>query len=323
MSIWKVIKHPVFVFVACQIVWIAILLLWVLWSVDLMNTFQQINLKRLEGIDNQGTITVLVVGCILLGMLLVGSVMLFIFGQKQSQLFRAQQSFMSSVTHELRSPLASLKLTFDTLEKRKLPQEMHKQIISNAGKDIERLSRLVNQVLITARLDRGIAAFADENTETLKLKNLIASIVDRTKWLDAELSERLTIDISDGLEVRVSRFAITLVLTNLIENAIKYSEPKTPIFVRAAGAGNCRLQISVTDQGYGLEKNEKRKIFKLFHRGPTASTKAIPGTGVGLFLVKNILKIIGGSVEVDSGGPNQGSTFTISLPQKDLRPIES
>ena len=319
MPILRLLKHPIFIFVICQILWIAILLLWVLWSVDLLNTFHQINLKRIEGIDSDGTITVLVVGCILLGMLLVGSVTLFIFGQKQSYLFRAQQDFLSSVTHELRSPLASLQLTFETLNHRKVDPDTQKKLFENAGRDIERLGRLVNQVLISARLDRGIAAFTDEKVEDLQLKILLEQAMDRAKWLDSNLTSRVSIRCPSYITIYVSKPALMLVLSNLIENAIKYSDQSSPIEIKAWVTQEGRVQISIIDQGLGIQKEQIQRIFRLFQRGPIASKKAIPGTGVGLFIVKGILKVLGGKVWAESDGPGKGSTFNVLLPKGILK----
>ena len=321
MPILRILKHPIFIFIICQVLWIAILLLWVLWSVDLLNTFHQINLKRIEGIDSDGTITVLVVGCILLGMLLVGSVTLFVFGQKQSYLFRAQQDFLSSVTHELRSPLTSLQLTFETLNKREVDIPTQKKLFDHAGRDIERLGRLVNQILISARLDRGIAAFTDEKVEDIQLKVLLKMAAERAGWLDQELDKRLTIRCPSYINIYFSRPALMLILSNLIENAIKYSEKPTPIDIKAWVTQEGRVQISIRDQGLGIQKEEIKRIFRLFQRGPIAAKKAIPGTGVGLFIVKGILKVLRGKVWAESEGPGKGSTFHILLPKGILRQV--
>jgi len=315
-STLKFITHPIFIFVASQIVWISLTILWIRWFANAMETIEFLKKSSYLSLESSTTPMALIIGCILLGMLLVGSIWIFVVSQKQAQFLRKQQAFVSSVTHELRSPLASLKLMIETAEARRVPTEVQTQMLSMAKKDIERLLRLVNQVLISSRLDRGVEDFS-KSEEELHLKSMLIQSIERAAWLDSNIQDRVRIDCPDDLTLKASKMALLLIFGNIIENAVKYSPPLTPIQVRVDVSPNA-CTVSFKDFGFGLNSNEMKKIFRIFHRGKVATAKALPGTGVGLFLVKNIVRILGGKISVYSQGDNQGSTFTVELPIKNL-----
>lgn len=310
----KIAIHPIFIFVASQVVWVLVAILWVHWFVNAREIIQVLKSSFPSGIESHITITTLVIGCVLLGMILVGSTWIFVVSQRQSLTLKQQQNFVSSVTHELRSPLASLKLMIETAEARRLPFEMQSHLLSMAKKDIERLLRLVNQVLLSSRLDRGVEDFS-RTEEVLDIKTIVAQSVERAAWLDQNIQERIFIHCVDGLNIQASKNGLILIFGNLIENAVKYSPLKSPITIEIFEKSNV-IVVSIRDQGFGINSHDLKRVFKLFHRGQVAASKAIPGTGVGLFLVKSIVKILGGRIFVLSEGEGRGSTFTVELPMK-------
>ena len=318
----KVIRfllHPIFIFVLCQIVWLAITLLWVLYFADTIGEISKLNLQGSFSLSNSTAIGVMVAGCILLGVLLAGSVWTFILGQRQSYLFRVQQNFLSSVTHELRSPLASLQLAFETLQRRQLEPEIQQKMFQMAAGDIERLSRLVNQVLISARLDRGLETFAKDKPENLNLSFQIDAAIERTRWLDQNIAERMELSCSKDIFVKAPKSALQLILSNLLENAVKYSPGSSKIRVVVERMGTDSVQIAIADKGFGIPKSELKRVFRLFLRSEMANKKAIPGTGVGLFIVKAVITLLGGRVWAESAGEDQGTTFFVQLPAKDTQ----
>lgn len=151
----RYLMNPTAVFIALQAIWISLTILWVIWFTDETQELAKLSQKfGPDYFDETTSLIMLIVGCILLGMFAVGTIALFIFGQRQSKLIRQQRNFVSSVTHELRSPLSSLKLSLETMQKRDLSKEMNDKLLHIASSDIDRLSRLVNQILVSARLDR-------------------------------------------------------------------------------------------------------------------------------------------------------------------------
>jgi signal transduction histidine kinase len=313
-SALKVVIHPIFIFVASQVVWVVVAILWVHWFVNAREIIQVLKSSFPPGIESHITITTLIIGCVLLGMILVGSIWIFVVSQRQSLTLKQQQNFVSSVTHELRSPLASLKLMIETAEARRLPFEMQSQLLSMAKKDIERLLRLVNQILLSSRLDRGVEDFS-KSQELLDIKTIVSQSGERAAWLDQNIQDRIFIQCPEGLSIQASKSGLMLIFGNLIENAIKYSPLNSPIIIEIFEKSNF-IVVSIKDQGFGITSADLKRIFKLFHRGQVAASKAIPGTGVGLFLVKSIVKILGGRISVFSEGVGKGSTFTVELPMR-------
>ena len=287
--------------------------MWILWFVDSVQEISKIaEIVGSSTFDNHNTLMVLIIGCVLLGMLLLGTVLLFVTSQRQSHLMIQQKSFVSSVTHELRSPLASLQLSFETMKSRDLDDRTLRKMQDMVLEDIERLTKLVDHILVSSRLDKGITGFSEES-QHLHLNHLIRQVSHQAQWLDANIKKRLQIICSENLAVLAPKPVVTLIVSNLLENAIKYSpkESTIKIIVSEKATG---VMIAVRDQGFGLCGRERKRIFRMFHRSPITQKKAIPGTGLGLFIVKSLAKTLGGDAWVESPGKDKGSTFFISFP---------
>ncbi len=310
----KRLTHPIFVFVLLQVVWLAFVVLWVVWFVNQKETLQQVSaLMGATSFEGTTGIMTLVIGSILLGMILVGTVVLFIFTQVQGSLLRQQKSFVSSVTHELRSPLASIQLSFETMQRPQLPEAVQSRLFTMVQRDIERLARLVDRILLSARLDRGILDYQSQ-WEVFNLKELIVRSLEESKYLDPNIRQRVTLICPEHLNVRSTRMGMEMILGNLVENAIKYSPRASKIEISVLRE-NYELRISVADNGYGVNTKDQRKIFKMFHRTPLATKNAVPGTGLGLYIVKSLVKSLRGQIWVESDGIGKGSTFWVAFPE--------
>lgn len=310
--IFNFVFHPITIFVALQLITIAIAILWVVYFVDQSALIAEAHKTfGSNHFDSSFALGALIAGCILLGMLIVGTISLFIFAQKQSMINQQQKSFVSSVTHELRSPLASLQLTAETIQHRQLDKTTMDKMSDMMTRDIGRLSKLVDQILLSAQLDRGL--WLSSSPETFSLHDIIQSCLDDAPHLDQNLRDRVVIKISGPLLVHQKKQAMMIVIGNLLENATKYSPAETPISIRAFHA-NDLITIEVSDCGIGLDPEDKKRIFRLFHRGKQALRRAIPGTGLGLFIVQNIVHALGGNIRVESPGLGQGCTFVVNIP---------
>ena len=314
----KWLTHPIFVFVGLQIVWLTIVILWVVWFLGQQETLA--SLKKIIGtastVNPTTGIFTLVVGCVLLGIILVGTVVLFVFIQVQSSLLRQQKSFVSSVTHEIRSPLASLQLSFETLQRHKLGEATRDKIFNMVNKDLERLSLLVERILIAGRLDKGIIDYKNSPDE-IEVKELILHVLAQQLHLDQKLERRIAITCPEHLVLQGSRLGLSIVLGNLVENAVKYSPNDSPIIILVQ-LKDYELWISIEDKGFGLSKKELRKVFKMFHRSPQAQARAVPGTGLGLFIVRSVTMSMGGRIWVESDGLGKGSRFTVALSRSNV-----
>jgi len=310
----RLLAHPITIFVLLQIFWVAFIVMWIIYVVNRQNELTELaaNLGATFLTSNQ-TLVTLVAGIVLLVLILLGIVGLFVWGQKQQRMIRQQRRFVSSVTHELRTPLASLKLANETLIYRNLNEEAKAKILSLSLLDIDRLSRMVDQILVSARLDRGILLF-DQDVESLDVAVQIEELIDGLRHTDSDIHSRIHIHCAENLHFKTSKTAFNLVVGNLIENACKYSAKGTLVEVDVS-LDRGHLKIMIRDQGVGLEPKEQKRIFKMFHRGDVATKNAIPGTGLGLFIVKTALLQLGGVIKVASDGPGKGSAFEVHIPE--------
>lgn len=307
--------HPIFVFVLLQIVWVTITILWVIWFVDQFDEISKLAKSfGAQHFDTRYALVIMIVGCILLGMLLACTVVLFVFGQRQAFLYAKQKNFVSSVTHELRSPLASIRLIIETLKARVLDADTVKVLYSNAIDECDRLSGMISQILVAARLDKGITEFeVPEETPITSINEIFDCAIERVAYLDTDVEKRVIKEVDKDLQFKVSQNLLITVITNLLENAIKYSPPASEITLKASVQED-HLSIAVTDQGYGIPHKERRKIFKMFYRSEVAHKKAVAGTGLGLFIVNKFVRFLGGRIFVESKGQDKGTTFLIRLP---------
>ncbi|MFZ4863146.1 sensor histidine kinase [Sphingobacterium sp. Mn56C] len=218
-----------------------------------------------------------------------------------------QQNFLLAVTHELKSPLASVKLYLQTILKRDLDREQQKMFLSNSLKDIERLDYLVENVLLATKLENRSFILPKEDFD---LSELVHDILDRLQK-NACKTEILKPNIEENITLHADKFAITNVVTNLVENAIKYSPPCANVEVSLYKKDES-LVFTVADHGAGIPDEEKRLIFNKFYRVGNESTRKTKGTGLGLYIVKSVLQKHDASIKVMDNAPS-GSIFEVTF----------
>jgi signal transduction histidine kinase len=216
--------------------------------------------------------------------------------------------FVSLVSHELRSPMATVIGSARTLQERwrELAPDQRESFLALIADETSRLAALIGDVLDTSRIEAGTFSYAFEDVDLEALDRDVVSALEVGQdevELHAQISEALPTIWGDGARLRQ-------VLSNLIENAVKYSPAGETVDVLAT-ASNGRVQVSVTDRGPGIAPEDQVLIFEKF--GRARSGKAVPGTGLGLFIARSIAEAHGGSLDVRST-PNHGATFTLSLP---------
>lgn len=229
--------------------------------------------------------------------------------QRERHYHQQQQNFLLSVTHELKSPLASVKLYLQTILKRDLDREQQKLFLDNSLKDVERLDYLVENVLLATKLENRSFSFPKEN---LNLSELIENIADRLQHNACKSQQAILTDLEPGITLNADKFAITNVVTNLIENAIKYSPACANIDVKLYQEED-KIVFSVTDFGEGIPDEEKKLIFNKFYRVGNESTRKTKGTGLGLYIVKTVLQKHHASIGVKDNTPS-GSVFEVRFP---------
>jgi signal transduction histidine kinase len=222
-----------------------------------------------------------------------------------------KSDFVSTISHEFKSPLTSIRQLAEMLHSGRVPSEERRQKYYDVLlEQSERLSLLTENVLNFAKMEEGRKEFIFEETDIKSLlEDLVSSNQERVRH--AGFNIQLEAGVSLGT-VMTDRDAIVQAVNNLIDNAIKYSGKIKRIEVKAYKEDQ-NLAVSVKDFGVGIKKEDSDKIFDRFYRGGDELTRMVKGSGLGLTLVKQIAEAHHGSVQVDSE-PGQGSTFSIKLP---------
>ncbi|MCC6413345.1 MAG: HAMP domain-containing histidine kinase [Saprospiraceae bacterium] len=225
---------------------------------------------------------------------------------REVSLARQRRNFLLSITHELKSPIAGMRLVLETLGRRELTKEQREKLCHNGVNDATRLQNLVEDLLLAARLEDKWQAFP-EPIDLYKLASDIAANL-RVRFPVANIR----IEVSeDAPPVQADKPGITAIIQNLLENAVKYSPDGAPV-VLSASQNNGKLTMLVTDQGKGIPAMEKEAVFEKFYRIGDEETRQTKGTGLGLYIVKQVLKAHGGNITVSDNTP-QGTIFTVNL----------
>lgn len=279
------------------------------WKVALFDP-QGKSIEQLTGKERQ-IYLVLFAGIILI--MLLGIILMVRAVIHESEISRMKSEFVSNVSHELKTPLALIRMFGETLDSGIVDDEKkRREFYSIIRKESERLTHLINNVLDFSRIDTGTKEY---NFEFTDLVRVVRSSLEAYKFHIRDLGFEFDIesDIQDDvIMTRVDKDAISQALLNLLSNAVKYSEDRKYIRV-GIRRSSTSVSISVTDHGIGIPKKELSKIFDKFYRVATTKAKQTGGSGLGLTLVKNIIEAHGGSIEVESE-VGKGSRFTVSIP---------
>ncbi len=227
---------------------------------------------------------------------------------KEKKINAQQKNFLLSVTHELKSPLASIKLYLQTILKRDLDKAQQQNFIGKSLLDIERLADLVENMLLATRIENKLYSFPKE---PFNFSNLVEKIVARLQ-IHVCSSESLITDIEPNIFINGDDFSLSSVVSNLVENAVKYSPSCMPIHVSLKRGLNNKVVFTVADLGIGITEDEKTKIFDKFYRVGSEDTRKTKGTGLGLFIVKQVLDRHQAIIKVKNNTPN-GTVFEVSF----------
>jgi len=256
---------------------------------------------------------VLGVGVALLVVVLAGVIVYLALTVKAIALSQRQSNFIDSVTHELKSPLASLKLSLQTLTRRAVPAEQQADFHRIMLQDVERLDTLIDHLLDAAKTlqRRPQAGGAAADVEAV-LQAVRAAVVHRHAVPD----DTITVEAAaDGPFLVVGQTAdVEIVIRNLLDNAVKYSLPEPRVVVTVSRTNSGRVRIAVADNGPGIPIPLRPLIFQRFHRLGSELERSTPGTGLGLFLVKALVRQMRGKVIVRGRQPPPGTVFEVELP---------
>ncbi len=316
MNWLKRIFNPLMAFIGIQVAWVLAVIVWLNWFLG--------NHRKLRALAEKYSPELLVggpdwliltEGLLLLVSILVGVYVIFLYWKRQSSLVREQRQFISQVTHELKSPLASLQLHLETIRRHQPSPEQMAPFVETMLSDANRLNGLIDNLLSANRVG--------QKHWRLELQKVNFSLFIEKYFRDRQFTlpkaGKLATDIKPNIHVAIDQDAMETVLRNLLENAVLYSDNAPEIKVTlTSDTDKCYLDFA--DHGRGIAIDEQKKIFNIFYR-VRRKDENIRGTGLGLFIVHaNILRH-NGQVNVSSKGKDQGTTFRITLPL--TKPINS
>jgi signal transduction histidine kinase len=249
-------------------------------------------------------------GTVLFLLLIGGLVVIVSLLVREVRLNERQSNFVSAVTHELKTPVASLKLYLDTLQMRDLPESRRVDFYRTMREDLDRLNSTINNVLNAAMYtDRPVV-----DPQPLDLARLVRRAMDLTRTRHQLPRESFAYVGPETLRLRGDAPAIETAVLNLLDNAVKYSKEKVEVEVEVGTDGDGQAHLRVRDHGIGMSRAHLRFIFNRFYRIGAEVRRSHTGTGLGLFIVKAVVKGHKGTVTAESPGPDRGSTFTVTLP---------
>ena len=262
---------------------------------------------------NARRVTPLVLGIISFALIIAGLIVYTVFLVLEIKRNEDHDTFINAVTHELKTPIASMRLYLQTLESREVDETRRREFYRIMLEDTERLHRTVEQVLlagasaqkpkVVARAPVDIAALARDTVQLALVRHHLDAAAIALRAHDGHLMVS-----GDAEQLRT-------VLTNLLDNAVKYSGPSVSVIVSVAAPAPDTVWVRVQDRGVGIPRKQLKRIFNRFYRVQARGLKQITGTGLGLYIVRSIARAHGGRVFAHSEGEGQGATFTLELPR--------
>lgn len=305
------ILYHILMFILAQIVWLVLLGIWIYWYVTNYLIMAKVGDQISPQIISEGrNLLALVGGVILLITLSVFMSILFHRLNIQFNLTRLYDNFIANVTHELKSPLASIQLYLETMRIRQLSPEKQQEFIQLMLRDTTRLNTLINAILQIPGLEQKKIA---HNFHVYDMKPLISEIIADAIEQFKLPEEALELSGDSTCRCVVDRDAVKIVFNNLIDNSIKYTDGPVRISIQLSDLPNV-LMITYSDRGIGISEKDKNKVFQKFIRINRRNIPNVKGTGLGLYWAREIIKYHGGKIYVKNTFQDTGATFCIELP---------
>jgi len=268
--------------------------------------------KMTHSADIAGDVWLLVLGSLSFVLIIVVLVLFVVSLSRGIIEVRKQDIFIDSVTHELKSPLASLQLCLDTLGRQGLEDDAREKLRYMMLGDVDRLRAFIDDVLEANRL--SYARPGTVNLSDVTLSQLAEQCAEAVRVRHGLGPQELLIDADPGLVITTDRAALAIVVKNLIDNAVKYSERPARVQVVARRDSENKVLLEVSDNGIGIDRKNLKRVFHRFYRVEDPEVRRRRGTGLGLFVVSALVKQLGGDVQAFSKGRGQGTTVRVDLP---------
>lgn len=252
----------------------------------------------------------LLLGTTFFALVIAGLVWLCTWLVREMRLNQRQRAFLDAVTHEMKTPLASMRLYVETLVRHDPESERRKEFLDCMAEDLERLDQTVEQVLAAARAEEpGRRA----RLSRVALSDVLRPCIDEVRSRHGLPERAVMLDTSYDPFVRGDASELSVVFRNLLENAVKYSDDPVEVKIAIAAPSEGRVSVDISDRGIGIPAGELRKIFQRFYRAGRDVQRTASGLGLGLFIVRNLVRRQGGRVVARSNGQGEGSRFVVTL----------
>jgi signal transduction histidine kinase len=253
----------------------------------------------------------LFLGVLLLAMIIAGVILNTIFLVREIRRNEQHDAFINAVTHELKTPVAAIRLYLETLQTRDVDETKRKEFYRIMLDESGRLLNTIEQVLRTGRVG---AAGRNLHIVLIDLGEVVEECLARARMLLDIAPESLEYHPGPPVTILGDIDEVHAAVSNLIENAVKYSGSDLKITVETATVDGKYVSLRVRDQGVGIPKTELKRIFRRFYRAPGSLATRVKGIGLGLYIVRSVAKRHGGRAWAESEGPGRGSTFVLQLP---------
>lgn len=250
-------------------------------------------------------------GALLLATIVSGIVLNTIFLVREIRRNEQHDAFINAVTHELKTPVASIRLYLETLLTREVDENKRKEFYRIMLDDSGRLLSTIEQVLRTGRIGASKRLL---NITSIDVDAVVDECVQRARILHNLKPDSLQYQTGAGVTIQGDLDDVRAAVSNLIDNAVKYSGNDVSVIVESKKLDGKYVAVQVRDQGPGIPKTELKRIFKRFYRIPGPIATRLKGTGLGLYIVRSVAKRHGGRAWAESEGPGRGSTFVLQLP---------
>lgn len=300
------------IFATVQLTWLLLVALWIHFYLSnhiiIKAVGDQISPELRPGSYH---VLVLIFGCVLLVLLQGGFYFLFIHLTRQMNEKRQQDHFIANITHELNSPIASIQLYLETLEARQVPENRQLEFIQLMIREANRLKATIDKILGTVIIEQKQLAF---NFKVYNMRTIIPIILkDVLTKYPPEYAREVQLENLSACRCVLDKNAFRIIFTNLLDNAIKYAGKHFSVKVHSY-CDDKYFKLDFVDAGLGFPPGERKRIFRKFYRVYNAETPHHRGTGLGLYIVREIIRSHGGRIRAESKGKHQGTTIHIELP---------
>jgi len=311
--------NSIFLFIFSLVTLVTSFVLYIYWYIEISSGLDELVTKfhiDPQQVTESQTALVIVVLTLLVSLIVTGLSMSFVYTQKMQQLYRLQNNFINNFTHELKTPVTSLQLYLETFLKHDLSKENQDKYVRYMLRDVHRLSDNISNILDLGRIESQ--NFKDEFIE-LDIVTFISDFYEHNAHLFNRLDVSIKTPTETPVNLAISQRLFEMLLINLATNALKYNESAQPQLTICITQQQQNLQLSFLDNGIGIERSQRRKVFKKFYQVGHSNVRSAQGSGLGLYLVQNIVKAHHGKIKLSPNHKYKGSEFIIKLPLSSKR----